>query len=270
MIKLIVNGDDFGLTSGVNRAIINAHKEGILTSTTLMAAGLAWQEAVELAKATPTLAVGVHLTLTALRPVLPAGQVPSLTDGEGRFRRKLLRVPWLDRDQIETEWRAQIQRVVEAGLQPTHLDSHHHVHLLPPLMTIACRLAEEYGICGVRAISPVSFKMMPAPLWQRMIAKASWQRALLCPLGKPNTVAALEAVGKGKVTYYLQKLGPGIHELYAHPGSPGDDQLVGISSLVANRIQETKLLCSQPLKDTLLSMGVGLTSYKIFSEEAVQ
>lgn len=267
MIKLIVNGDDFGLTDGVNRAIILAHKKGILTSATLMAAGLAWREAVELAKATPTLAVGVHLTLTALGPVLPASQVPSLTDGEGRFRRKLLKVPWLDRDEVESEWRAQIQRLVEAGLRPTHLDSHHHVHLLPPLMTIACRLAEEYGIRGVRAISPGSFKMMRAPLWQQMLAKASWQRAALYPHGTPATVTAIEAIGKDLFAKYLQKLGPGIHELYTHPGSGGDDELAKISSLAASRLEETELLCSNALRDALSSAGVALVNYKIFCEE---
>lgn len=272
MRRLIVNGDDFGLTKGVNSAIILAHRRGILTSATIMAGGHAWQEAVQLAIKTPTLGVGVHLTLTALAPVLPPGLVPSLIDEKGNFRRQLLKAPWLDRAQIEAEWRGQIQRLLAAGLQPTHLDSHHHIHLLPPLMAIACRLAQEFGIASVRAISPSSFKLMKAPFWQKLLAAESWKRAATFTINTPKTVVALEAITKSKGGFasYLENIGPGIHELYSHPGSSEDFLLDSISSLSGKRSDETELLCSEELRALLETKGIGLVNYNSFNREGDQ
>jgi len=270
MKRLIVNADDFGLTPGINQAVMRAHREGILTSATLMAGGLAWQEAVAMAAKTPTLGVGVHLTLTALKPVLPPERVPSLVDAAGNFRRQFWRVLVWNKKEVEAEWRAQIQRLLEAGLEPTHLDSHHHIHLWPPLLTIACRLAREFGIPAVRAISPASFRLMPVSGMQRRIAARSWRRAEKCPLGKPDTVTALETFGDTQsIAGYLHELGPGIHELFAHPGSPGDGQLAAISSLTAKRVAETELLSSDFFKTAINMAGIVPVSYKIFNEERV-
>lgn len=272
MRKLIVNADDFGLTSGINQAVMKAHREGILTSATLMAGGLAWQEAVALAAKTPTLGVGVHLTLTALKPVLPPERVPSLVDAAGNFRRQFWRVLVWNKKEVEAEWRAQIQRLLEAGLRPTHIDSHHHIHLWPPLLTIACRLAQEFGIPAVRAISPTSFRLMAVPDIQRRIAAASWRLGEKYPLGKPATATALEIAGKTEESFagYFHKLAPGIHELFAHPGSPRDGQLAAISSLTEKRIAETELLCSVSFKGAIDRAGINVVSYKIFNEERVQ
>ena len=271
MKKLIVNADDFGLTQGINAAVIRAHREGVLTSATLMAGGLAWREAVELAAETPTLGVGVHLTLTALDPVLPPEQVPSLVDGGGRFRRQFWRVLVWNREQIKAEWRAQIQRLMAAGIKPTHLDSHHHIHLWPPLMTIVCELAQEFGILGVRAISSPSFQLMKVPDWQQRIAAGSWQRAQKFPLGKPDTVTAFESPGRTKegLLAYLSQVGSGVHELFSHPGSENDKELANISSLTEKRVRETEFLCSEWLKEDLTAAGIAPVSYKIFQEERV-
>lgn len=270
-MKLIVNADDFGLTQGINAAVARAHRQGFLTSATLMAGGLAWREAVALAAETPTLGVGVHLTLTALGPVLPPEQVSSLVDKGGRFRRQFWRVLVWNREQIKAEWRGQIQRLMEAGLIPTHLDSHHHIHLWPPLMTIACELAREFGIPGVRAISPSSFQLMKVPDWQRRIAADSWQRAEKFPLGKPDTVTAFEIAGRSKegLLAYLKQLGPGVHELFSHPGSENDKELANISSLTEKRVRETELLCSDWVKESLAAAGIAPVSYKIYQEERV-
>lgn len=267
MKMLIINADDFGLTPGVNRAVIRAHREGILTSATLMAGGLAWEEAVELSGSTPTLGVGVHLTLTALKPVLPPEQVPSLVDAKGRFRRQFWRVLFWKRKQVIEEWRGQIERVMAAGLRPTHLDSHHHIHLWPPLMTMVGELAREYSIPGIRAISPASFGVMRVPFWQRHLAVASWRRGKKLPQGKPKTVTALELIGKTRERFdaYLHQLPAGVHELFSHPGSQGDLELSAISSLTDNRFHETELLCSDWIKDSMRGAGITPVSYKIFS-----
>jgi len=271
MKYLIINADDFGLTQGVNEAVIKAHREGVLTSATLMAGGLAWREAVDLALANPSLGVGVHLTLTALKPVLPRVEVPSLVNREGKFRRQFWRAPLWNKDQVEREWRAQISRIMDAGLKPTHLDSHHHTHLWPGLTDTVCRLAIEFEIPAIRFISPESFDIMGIGGMQRMIASASWQRAQRCALAQPVTVTGIETVpatpeGLGE---YLGKLVSGIHELYCHPGSPTDSDLTQISSLTAKRVRETEFLCAGWFREILDQEDTVLVSYRKLGEERV-
>lgn len=269
MKYLVINADDFGLTPGVNEAVIRAHQGGVLTSATLMAGGLAWQEAVELSKATPSLGVGVHLTLTALKPVLPPEQIPSLVGRSGGFRRQFWWAPLWRKAEVEREWRAQITRLMEAGLRPTHLDSHHHVHLWPGLTEVVGNLAREFGIPAVRYISPHSFTLMGVGGWQRWIATASWRRAGAQALAKPDTVAGIEAFPSNRdgLAAYLIRLEPGVHELYCHPGSAGDTVLAGISSLTEKRVGETELLRQPWFKELLAEEDTSLVNYKILGEE---
>ncbi|HET7101696.1 MAG TPA: ChbG/HpnK family deacetylase, partial [Terriglobia bacterium] len=156
MKSLIVNADDFGLTEGVNRAIIDGHRNGIITSTTLMANGMAFASAVAAGSAAPALGIGVHLNLTQGRPVSPASRVPSIVTAEGAFypgpgilARRILMRQVKPRD-VETELRSQIEKVATAGIRITHLDSHKHIHLLPPIFGVVRKLAREYGINCVR------------------------------------------------------------------------------------------------------------------------
>lgn len=268
MRALIINADDFGLTAGINRAVLEAYQTGVLTSATLMAVGLAWHEAVELARANPGLGVGVHLTLTALRPVLPPEEVPSLVDKRGRFRR-LGRAPLWRKDEVEKEWRAQITRLVEAGLKPTHLDSHHHVHLWPGLVDVAVKLAREFELPALRLISPQSFALMGIGGWQRRLAGISWRRAGKLACASPVTVAGLEAFppdrqGMGR---FVARLGPGVHELFCHPGSEDDAELAGISSLTERRARERELLTAGWFKKILAEADIALVNYRYFEEE---
>lgn len=156
MKRLIVNADDFGFTRGVNAGIVRAFKEGILTSATLMANGEAFTEAVALARANPGLGVGCHLAAVGGRPVAPAREVASLVDNDGQLPRtltalmkKLVRGKVRVED-IEREFRAQIERVLQAGITPTHLDSHKHSHTQPVVMQALARVAVEFGIPAVR------------------------------------------------------------------------------------------------------------------------
>lgn len=266
MKRLIINADDFGLTPGVNHAVIRAHRDGVLTSATLMAGGLAWQEAVELSKANPSLGVGVHLTLTALRPVLTPQRVPSLVDGNGKFRRQFWRAPLWRVAEVEMEWRAQIQRLVDAGLSPTHLDSHHHTHLWPGLTKVIARLAEEFGIPAARFISPESFRIMGVKGLERRIAIMSWRLAQGLDLAKPDTVVGIEVFPKDRegMALYLAMLGPGVHELFCHPGSANDVPLARISSLTEKRHAETELLTAPWLRDVLVDADINLVDYSYF------
>ncbi|MDR2832374.1 MAG: carbohydrate deacetylase [Streptococcaceae bacterium] len=146
MPLLIINADDFGYGPGINLGIIESHKNGILTSTTLMANMPGFDHAVELAKENPKLGIGVHLVLTCDKPLL--NNVPSLVDEKGNFKHLSFYEQefFVDLDELYQEWKAQIDKVIDAGIDPTHLDSHHHVNSIYPLSTVFERLAKEYSL----------------------------------------------------------------------------------------------------------------------------
>lgn len=147
MKHLILNADDFGYSYGVNYGIIESHLRGVLTSTTLMAGMPGFDHAVSLAKAHPSLGVGVHLTLTCGRPVLTDHK--TLTEPNGDFHSQTYyhnEEQPLDKDEVYREWKAQIEKVLAAGIEPTHLDSHHHVHTFRGLEDVFVRLAREYDL----------------------------------------------------------------------------------------------------------------------------
>jgi chitin disaccharide deacetylase len=153
--RLLVNADDFGLTEGTNRAIIDAHRTGIVTSTSLLANGYAFDHAVKLAHENPSLGIGVHLTLTEGPPV--TGRDPGLhLDSNGHFplsnqpfARDLIAAR-LQRDAIRREFEAQIRKVIAAGITPTHVDGHKYIHLLPGIAGIVADLARKMGIPVMR------------------------------------------------------------------------------------------------------------------------
>ena len=159
MKRLIVNADDFGLTDKVNQAIMEAHSCGLVSSTSLMANGQAFESALAWSRQAPRLGVGVHLNLTEGKPLAPTSSIPSLVNGQGYFARKppgLWRAIILGRvsaAEIEKELRAQIEKVLAAGLVATHLDSHKHVHALPTLGRMGIKLARQYGIPAVRCVA---------------------------------------------------------------------------------------------------------------------
>jgi len=155
--QLIFNADDFGLSKGVNLGIIEAHQNGPVKSTTLMASGMAFEHAVALAKEHPGLQVGIHLTLTVLGSV--GGIYKTLTNEAGFFSPLAIltaraNAGELDLAEVEAEYEAQIQKVLAAGIVPTHFDSHHHTHFLPGIFDVFLKMAEKYGITRVRMPHP--------------------------------------------------------------------------------------------------------------------
>ncbi len=156
MKRLIVNADDFGLHTEVNQGIIEGHRTGCITSTSLIAAGAAAEEAAQLARENPDLGVGLHLTLVAERPVLPPETIPSLTGPDGRL--------WPDHgvfikrfvsgriclDEVRAECAAQLERARALGVPLTHFDSHQHLHVLPGILDIVISLAQKAGITKLR------------------------------------------------------------------------------------------------------------------------
>ena len=194
MRRLIINADDFGLTAGVNRAIVEAHERGVVSSATLMANGQAFDEAVKLAGSRPRLGVGCHIVLVDGTPLVRDAATRTLLDGGSagapRFREGIARfaalalLGRLAPDEIEAEATAQIRKLQSAGIAVTHLDSHKHTHMFPQVFRPLLRAAKACGVTAIRnpfeRIRAAEVASRPA-LWQRWaeeIIKSSTRRKL--------------------------------------------------------------------------------------------
>jgi len=156
MSYLIINADDFGFSQGVNAAIIQAHEEGILTSTSLMVSGDAAQEAIALAKNHPHLAVGLHLVLVCGKSVLPPAQIPNLVDSQGNFSNNPTQAGLsyqfnqATRAELRLEISAQLEKFRDSGLNLAHVDGHLHLHVHPVILNILTEFAAEFQIKFIR------------------------------------------------------------------------------------------------------------------------
>lgn len=238
MRRLIVNADDFGLTAGVNRAIVELHQAGVLTSTTLMAKAGATDEAIELARANAALGVGCHVVLTDGEPVLPAEQVPTLIDGAtgklyatlGKFLSRLL-TGRMRAAEIEAEAAAQIGRLQQRGLRLTHVDTHKHTHMFPMVLEPVLRAAKAAGIGAVRNPFEPEWAVHATPRAKTMrVAEVfalrsmgPYFRRLIAKHGFATTSGTIAVVGTGildadAVRSLLRNLREGTWELVTHPG----------------------------------------------------
>lgn len=153
---MILNADDFGWTDGHNLAVEQAHRQGVLHRASLMCTGEAFFEAVEIARRLPKLSIGVHLTLNEGFPLINSKHLPNITNQAGMFYDEVvdLALLWLRgklySDEVALEWSAQLERALEAGTTLSHLDSHKHVHLLPPLLETIIHLAQKLQINYIR------------------------------------------------------------------------------------------------------------------------
>jgi predicted glycoside hydrolase/deacetylase ChbG (UPF0249 family) len=181
--KLIVNADDFGLTAGVNRGIVESSSDGVVSSTTLMANGPAFEDAVVAARSVPNLSVGCHVVLVDGTPVLPPDTVETLlavrSAEPGKFYSSLsafaarAMLGGFDRDQLVAEITAQIRKIQGAGIHVTHLDSHKHAHIFPEILIALLRAAR---ICGVRAIRNPIVPVKAVPAKQFKNKRELWKR----------------------------------------------------------------------------------------------
>lgn len=238
MARLIINADDFGLTSGVNRAIVELHQDGVLSSATLMAKAGATSEAVRIALATPLLGVGCHVVLVDGQPVLPPGSVPSLIDKKTgcfppdltSFLRRLF-TGQIRAIEIEAEASAQIALLQNAGLRLTHIDTHKHTHMFPPVLAPVLRAARNAGIGAVRnpfepewavRITPRASLVRTAevialrrlgPFFRRTIARAN-----IATTDGTIAIAGTGSFDTDTVRALLNELPEGTWELVTHPG----------------------------------------------------
>ena len=288
MKQLIVNADDFGLTMGVTQGILDAHWEGIVTSTTLMANGAAFDVAASASRRAPSLGVGVHLNLSEGVPVSLAHRIPTLVDRGGRLHLtpgRLLESMLSGRvnlDDVETELRAQISMVVRAGISPTHLDGHKHVHVLPGIDDIVIRLAREFDIPSLRCplekrpglLNTVRARKSGSPsiLKQYLVARgvSAFARRFRQKLDEaglqyPQYFYGLSQTGflnTRLIRHLLDRLPEGTSELMCHPGYPDVDLAETGTRLLAEREVEVFALCSPQLKRLIADAGIGPLSYE--------
>ena len=164
----IVNADDMGMSGEINRAIAIAFRDGCVTSASLMMNAPFAEEAALFARGNPGLKIGVHLVLTEGKPLSGASRLPLLASS-GKLVHGFARLLWLSlahrrsfSEQAETEWRAQIEAAIGLGLEISHLDSHRHVHMIPELFRLACRLRREYGIPRLRVVNESLWRSLSA------------------------------------------------------------------------------------------------------------
>lgn len=245
--RLIVNADDFGRTSGINRGVIEAHSRGIVTSATLMVNYPAAAEAARLAKAHPELGVGIHLQLTGgVAPALPADQVPSLVDASGRLPAKPEGLAGASPAEILAELRAQLRRFRELlGRRPTHFDSHHHVHKLPLVEPAVLTLAWETGL-PVRGASPETRTRL------RREGLLTSDHFVEDFYDAGATLETLVAV--------LGRIEMGTTELMCHPAVV-DEELRSSSSYAEVRSRELAALTHEEPRQTIQAAGIKLTTY---------
>ncbi len=284
MKRLIVNADDFGLTPGVNRAIVQAHRQGIVTSSTLMANGGAFGDAVAQACSCPELSVGCHVVLVDGRPLSPAPQVRTLLAGsDGHFRQGFLSLAGaalgggLSSTELEAEIVAQVRKLQDAGVAVSHLDSHKHSHVFPAVFRALLRAARR---CGVRAVRNPFEPARLQPLWSLGWRKRAWSRYPAVRLmgcfagafrrrvaqeGLITTDGTLGITVTGCLDAFLlqdlvRRIPDGTWELLCHPASDTED-LRGVTSLGQASVDELGLLSAPATRALLQSCGVQLVSY---------
>ncbi len=256
--RLIVNADDFGFTHDVNAGIVEAHCTGILTAATLMANGAAFDDAVRLAGENPRLDVGCHLVLVEGNSVLaPASPLPA-TLGE------LVRAIALRRMRIYDELAAQVRRVLNAGIAPTHLDTHKHTHLLPQVLDAVAEISEVFRIPWVRrpfdfgATSPVGrlLRVLGAPFWT-VLPRHGCRTA--------DHFAGFQMTGKfgtPELAALIRRLPAGTTEFMCHPGRCGAELRAARTRLKESRETELRALTAPETRRALEEAGVQLVNYR--------
>jgi predicted glycoside hydrolase/deacetylase ChbG (UPF0249 family) len=275
--RLIVNGDDLGLAACVNRGILRAHRDGILTSASLLANAPATDEALAMLRDAPALGIGVHLNLVRGSPLSPPETVQPLLGAEGRFPgttaaiRRRAKDPAC-REAAEREYRAQIERILNAGVRPTHLDAEKHHAVCPPLARLVAGLAEEYGIGVMRTWEePVlhGLRHLPWPGW-RALAQSAMLRTYATlnrrtdNLARPRFLLGQLHIGRMTSAVWLalaSNLPQGDVEVMVHPaeadghGLAEAERQMGTAWIDATRTDELNALLDPGVRAALDGAG---------------
>jgi predicted glycoside hydrolase/deacetylase ChbG (UPF0249 family) len=292
--NLIVNADDLGWTDGVNRGIVEAFRRGIVTSASLLANGAAFAGGVEAARSAPGLGVGVHLNLSDGPPIADKETVTSLLNDEGEFaggpESLLLRRArrGISLREVELEWDAQIRKLRNAGIEPTHLDGHKHVHMLPGLFEVALRLAKRHGIGAIRVALEASTlraalssgtnqnagKVMKQGVQARglkLLARDAREQAERVGISTADYFCGIAQTGeltREGLTQFLKSLPEGSTELMVHPGYTDDALRQSATRLQDSRQTELEILTDTGIRNLVASQGIRLIDYGFVTQEA--
>lgn len=263
MKYLVINADDFGFTRDVNEGIVEAHRNGILTATTLMANGAAFEDAVRLAREIPTLDIGCHLALIGGNSLLdPARRLPSSTA-------QLTAQVYAGKIAIYDELEAQVRKIVAAGVEPTHLDTHKHTHLLPPVLRAVCAIAENFGIQWIRR--PIDFgAASTGELKQRTLGRIM-SRVQMSPTFEAHGIrhtdhfwgfAITGKLNEAALAAVMAHIPDGSTELMTHPGKLTAELAASPTRLKASRAAELQALVSPVVRNAVSMAGIQLVNYR--------
>jgi predicted glycoside hydrolase/deacetylase ChbG (UPF0249 family) len=280
--RLIVNADDLGLSHGITDGILLAHREGIVTSASLMVNQPATDYAVAKLREAPNLDVGIHLNLCQGQPVLPPSSIPSLVGNDGNFLppvqmgRKLVGLR-VSPKEIEAEFCAQIDRMLSYGLKPSHADSHHRFHIYPGAALVFSRAVRSRGIERARGAKKRTWPhggLFGAHVgrFYRRFAVNSYndflQRVLFRKLRLPDAGVALHPKFRGKLPELanawcsaFENMPPGTYEIWCHPGF----REMGFSetdALCEQRQVETVMLTQRRLLEAVRRAGIELINFQ--------
>jgi hopanoid biosynthesis associated protein HpnK len=286
MKRLIVTADDFGLTDRVNQAVQQTHRQGVVTTASLMVTTAGFDGAVDIARSDPGLDVGLHLNLTEGQPVSPYSRIPSLANPSGfiykhpsRLAAALILGRVSSRD-LEVEIRAQIEKAVAARIQVTHLDGHKHSYAIPGVLHLLARILPEYGIHAIRSVKE------SVPRLLALLRRHGWNRQIALQYGFGKTLSMAWTLSgfrrKSRLLTPQQFYGvtqtgfldlqafedilrgcdDGINEVMCHPGFVDDDLRRTPTRLLAQRQRELDLLTSSELREAIRRAGITLVSYK--------
>ncbi|HKM65564.1 MAG TPA: ChbG/HpnK family deacetylase [Candidatus Acidoferrum sp.] len=294
MKNLIVNADDLGWTEGVNRGIAEAHRRGLVTSTSLLANGRAFEAGVAVSRENPDLGVGVHLNLSNGAPTAAAVEVSGLLNKAGELEggpeNLLLRLAGrnLPLEEVEREWDAQIAKIRSAGISPTHLDGHKHVHMLPGLFEVALRLAKKHGIGAIRishensrlraTLSSGGEQKIGVVLRQgvqarglKLLAKDAREmaeRAYIASADYFCGIAQTGALTREGVEALLEALPEGTTELMCHPGYADGELRESATRLQESRQTELAILTDTTVRKLVATKGIRLINYAFLAHTA--
>lgn len=267
--RLIVSGDDLGVHEAINRGVLEAHEEGIVTSTSIVACGKAFDHACGLVLKKRKLDVGVHLTAVEERPLLGPEKLRTLAPKRAfpkTYRHLFVSLMRgrIDVEEIEMEWEAQIQRVLRAGLTITHLDSHQHTHFFPQLRPILFKLAEHYQIPAIRAGARVVPSRTKFSLFLGPLAKTAHRAARARSIASPDTLWLPSPSGRLtglQLVNGISKLPEGVTELVVHPGADQRALDAAYPRWGFKWRQELAAVKATDVRDALARHNVQLTRY---------
>jgi len=248
--RLIINADDFGFTRDVNEGIVHAHREGVLTSTTLMANGDAFDDAVRLAKQTPTLDIGAHLVLVQGNSLLEGRPLPETP-------RQLLAVLARGGLNVYGELKAQIEKIRASGIHISHLDSHKHTHLVPSVFQAVVKLAGEFGITWVRLPLDTTIRL-GKPLTAAGNLYYRWRGPNVKFTDHFLGFHLTGSLSEEKLARALSQLEGGVTEFMCHPGYLGEELKKSRTRLKESRLIELEALTSPRIRQIIAEKGIQL------------